>query len=215
MNRFIPRRLAGLLLVALFCLLPACAKKEPEKKVEFGPKVTGKVTYKGEPVPYGMVLFYTLDSGRTNKFGELAMLPAAMAPLNADGTYEIDAAPVGPIIVCVATDPDTPPQQFIAPSGFGPPRPDGGSPVGDAPPLPGPPLAGGAPVAEGGPPAPKDLSKMPAPGKIPNPLTDKMSDSQKQRLREIHDKYGSPGKSTLAHAIPDDQERLTYDITLK
>src|SRR5947209_7701641 len=99
------RRAGPPLLFALtLCLLPACGGRQKVEKVEHGPRVTGKVTYKGEPVPYGVVLFYRHGIGRDAKAGLMA--PAASATLSGDGKYEVDNAPVGPVMVCVATDPD-------------------------------------------------------------------------------------------------------------
>jgi len=240
MNRFFPSRLAALLLLALCCLLPACAKKEPEKQVEFGPKVNGKVTYKGEPVPYGVVLFYAHGKGVEPTTGQMA--PAASANLSADGTYEVTNAPVGPVMVCVACDPDADVGSFTAPVGFhmgdggggmgggppmaggGPPMAGGGPPMaGGGPPMAGggPPMAGGGPpMAGGGPPmaggGPPQLPKdLPRPPKPPNPAVDKLSDAQKKTLKEIHDRFGILGKSTLNHIIPKDGESLTYNIELK
>ncbi len=52
--------------------------------------VSGKVTYKGEAVPAGVVTFHAPDQDYT-------------AMLKPDGTYEIDAAP-GDIVVTVDTE---------------------------------------------------------------------------------------------------------------
>jgi len=59
-------------------------------------KVSGKVTYKGEPVSAGTVTFF----GPNNE--------AASAPIGKDGTYQASAVPVGDVSVTVSTPPAGP-----------------------------------------------------------------------------------------------------------
>jgi hypothetical protein len=224
------RLIAPALLTALL-LLPACAKK-PVEKEEFGQAVSGKVTYKGEPVVYGAVLFYRLGANMNPKTGQ--MVPAASAMIGSDGTYKIANAPIGPIMVCVATDPDANLHSLIRPATMGggqmggPPMGGGmpgppmggaqpGPPMGGGPPqgggLPGPPMGGGLPgppMAGGGPPAlPKDAGpKLP-----PTPGTDKLTEAQKKTLKEIHEKFGTLGKSQLHYVVREGEQ--THNIELK
>src|SRR5262245_25660721 len=99
------RRLTALALAGLLCALPACEKK-PQEKIKWGPKVTGKVTYQGKPVTYGAVLMYSHGKGHNPLTGMMAV--GATGRINEDGSYQIDAAPIGPVLICVATDPEVP-----------------------------------------------------------------------------------------------------------
>jgi hypothetical protein len=62
--------------------------------------VTGKVTYKGEPVPAGEVVFNLIG----NDVG------GAIAQINSDGTYKATGVPIGSVVVTVST-PSAPPTQ--------------------------------------------------------------------------------------------------------
>jgi hypothetical protein len=227
MNGRTVRGLGAVVLGCLLCLQPSCEKKV-DQKVEYGPRVSGKVTYKGEPVPYGMVLFYSHGKAVDPKSGQIA--PAATARISADGSYEVSNAPVGPVMVCVATDPDVDLVMLTAPSGFGatgggppmagggPPMAGGGPPMGGGPPIggSGPPMPGGGPPMAGGPPMPGGLPKLPKDvGKPSDPATEKLTDAQKKTLKEIHEKYSKPGKSPLNHAFPAGEASVTYDVALK
>jgi hypothetical protein len=55
-------------------------------------KVSGKVTYKGQPVKAGNIIFHSEDSG------------SYPASLNQDGTYEIVDVPMGAMTVTVETE---------------------------------------------------------------------------------------------------------------
>jgi hypothetical protein len=71
-------RLIGVVLAAsLFCTLIGCQKTPPPTG-----EVSGKLTYKGEPVPMGRINFVTED-GRAAS-GEIK-----------NGTYKVPAAPIG------------------------------------------------------------------------------------------------------------------------
>jgi hypothetical protein len=214
------RRLPAVLLALGLCLLPACSKKHRELAPEFGPPVRGKVTYKGEPVVYGMVLFFTLGKGLNPETGEMA--PSASAKINSDGTYEITNAPLGPAMVCVATDPDADLMTLLAPVPFG-----GGAPTvaEDAPKI-GPLKEGEAPPKFEGPPVPQG---RPVPGKKigggprlppgvpppPNPLVENLTDAQKKTLKAIHEKFGKPGVSNLHFVVHKGEAELTYNIELE
>jgi hypothetical protein len=56
--------------------------------------VSGKVTYKGTPVPNGVVTFHG-DEGQSTQ-----------VPLGEDGTYDAPQVPVGQVSVTIATPPD-------------------------------------------------------------------------------------------------------------
>jgi hypothetical protein len=69
------------------------------------------------------------------------------------------------------------------------------------------------PPGIGGPPGlPKDVfkDKMPA---IPG--TEKLTEAQKKTLKEIHEKYSKPGKSSLAFVVHPDRDPQTLNIPLK
>jgi hypothetical protein len=94
------RKFISLLLVAAF--LPACG---PGHGLTLG-RVSGKVTYRGEPVRYGFVTFQPEE--REGESG-----PPAMSTISQDGTYALttqdpdDGAVVGPHrVAIIALDPD-------------------------------------------------------------------------------------------------------------
>ncbi|MCI0703671.1 MAG: hypothetical protein L0241_21545, partial [Planctomycetia bacterium] len=147
-----PHRVAVAVVFApLLSLLSACSPKaeeyQPAEAAEVSQyKVTGKVTYKGKPVPYGYVIFYG-QSGIDKATGKSA--PPIVAKIDADGRYEIHNAALGPTMICVATDPDADIGSFYQPASFVPGM--GGPPPMDGPPPDGPPGIGGP---AGGPPMP-------------------------------------------------------------
>jgi hypothetical protein len=69
-------------LVALLLLLPAGCS--PSKAI-----VTGTVSYKGQPVPAGEIHFIG-DDGQSRS-----------SVITREGTYQVDDAPVGPVVVTV------------------------------------------------------------------------------------------------------------------
>jgi hypothetical protein len=90
----------------------------------FGQKVHGKVTFNGQPLPYGFVLFYSHDKSAVPKTG---IVPVAHAKI-ANGSYAIQNAPAGPMKVCVFTDPDADPSTVLTPIGSGGRSPKAGPP---------------------------------------------------------------------------------------
>ena len=79
----------GLVLTLPLCLLAACGcggNENPHAPAS----VTGKVTYKGEPVPAGLINFIPKTEG-----------PSATGSLIADGTYSITDAPAGEFTVTI------------------------------------------------------------------------------------------------------------------
>jgi hypothetical protein len=226
------RWVGAVLLVMSALAIPACSGKE-EPPLGMGQLVKGKVTYKGEPVPYGFVVLYSpTKGGRDEKSG--AFLPLAFGEIR-EGKYILGNAPTGPVMVCVVTDPDMDPQDVMRPAipgGFDPTAamkgklPKGPDMLkGDMPKA--PPIAppGGSGGVKGPPPDPAALMpggdpKAGPPGGFPegfkgpprNPLTAKFSEDQKSRLREIHAKYGVFGKSPLVRALKEGEQTLNLDL---
>jgi hypothetical protein len=215
---------AAAMLAALACSksVPEHQPVEPVQTSQF--KVSGKVTYKGQPVTYGHVLFFgrqALDP----KTGQTA--PPTVGKIGADGRYEVEHPPIGPTIICLATDPDASLDSVYQAQSFGPPElgPDGapgglpGSPPG-GPPLPGappgaPPLPPGAPPLPGAPPGapvPPGLPGAPV-AAMPNPEAEKLTDEQKKVLKEIHEKYGQARTAALSFVISGQSDE-TFDIEL-
>lgn len=223
-HQVVPRRLtATVLLGALLAALPACNKttEATAPQIGNGEAVRGKVTYKGEPVPYGYVLFYRLgaemapqaEGGPGGPAG--AGAPSAFAEIR-DGKYEALNVPGGPAFLCVACDPDLDPSTLMrgaaAPMGGpGMPPPPGGLPPMGPPGGPPPPPMG-PPGGPGGPPQ-GPPGGLPAPPAPPNPAVEGLTEAQKKMLKEIHDKYGQFGKSPLSIVVHEGEQ--TFDITLK
>lgn len=212
--------LAGVTL-ALLSALPSCSQQDGQDKEDlvFGQKVQGKVSYNGKPVPFGYVLFFHPTKSPDPKSG--AMTPVAVGQIQ-DGRYQADV-PTGPMIVCVATDPDVDPMKLLQPAlpvgGDARGRPEGGKPgaEGDPGAAPPPPPGGGAPPLPGGggapPPPPGGKGgPPPMPGKMFNPAVEKLSAADKAMLREIHSKYGAVGASRIACFIREGEQ--TFDIIL-
>jgi hypothetical protein len=59
--------------------------------------ILGRVTYRGQPLPYGTVLFYCSDQ---------QIISRLIAP---DGTYEAGGIPTGPARIAIRTYPPIPP----------------------------------------------------------------------------------------------------------
>lgn len=175
--------------------LAGCSGSQPEEPLVWGQTVRGKVTHKGEPVPYGFVLFYHPERGLDPQTGKL--VPVAFGEIQ-NGKYEIANVPKGPVIVVVATDPD-----MDAGMAMRPVEPGGGV-------VEGPEAPAGAPAAA--PDAPPDPAGPPQ-GKIDNPLTQNLTAAQKQTLRALHQRYGEFSRSDLALVI--EAAEQTYDIDLK
>jgi hypothetical protein len=109
----------GLVLTLPLCLVLVfgCEKGNPNAAAT----VTGKVTYKGEPVTAGVVTFNPKKEG-----------PVSSATLNADGTYSITEAPAGDFTITVDTESLNPDRKAPA---YGPPGAGAGG--GSSPPPPG------------------------------------------------------------------------------
>ena len=80
-----------MLMISLAVLPTACSSGTPTGKVQ------GRVTYKGIPLPEGIVLFLAED-GRQD-----------IGSISLDGTYVVERAPVGVNQVSVQTSPPLPP----------------------------------------------------------------------------------------------------------
>jgi hypothetical protein len=160
----LPRAAALTLLGGLLISLPACSKHEedPQEELVRGQTVRGKVRYNGKPVKYGVVLFYNHEKSLDRKTGQF--WPSSFAEISSsDGTFEMDAA-LGPVMVCVATDPDVDIHSLMRPGGASPGQPGGpgaggrpggrpNGPPGGAPGgLPGGPPGGRPGGRPGGPP---------------------------------------------------------------
>jgi hypothetical protein len=203
------------MLAAFLLVLPACSNKnEPVERIHV---VRGKVTYKGQPVSFGHVLLYSPEKSLDLKTGQFA--PIAFGKIQ-DGKYQINHAPTGIVHVVVATDPDLDFGTLMRPLKPGASlkvavaagkMPGAG---GDAPMLPGIPDAG----PQGG---PANALPMAPPGGFPpgfrpppaNPLAVKLTDEEKQTLKEIHAKYGAFEKYTLGLVVKEGEQ--TFDLELK
>src|SRR5687767_4717026 len=94
------RHLAGAAaLLGTLLLLPGCKNSDTGQENDFGPggSVRGKVTYRGQPVLYGYVLFYPMiqpGGGKGDGQARPPAMPLAVAEIK-DGEYQIDV-PGGP-----------------------------------------------------------------------------------------------------------------------
>jgi hypothetical protein len=109
-----PRRLAAALVAGLALAPLGCGGTGT---------VTGKVTYNGEPLPSGTVIFWNADGKGTKE-----------AEIQSDGTYKIDQMPAGPARVAVMTSPSA---EAAGGGRGGPPGrgPSGGPPHSMVPPA--------------------------------------------------------------------------------
>jgi hypothetical protein len=229
--------------LATILALSACGKKEDEppppgatpdgkKALSYGQVIRGKVTYKGQPVTYGLVLLFDREAMFKGKSHSLA--PVAVGPISETGTYEIPNAPAGFMRAALATDPDKTLAELgmmdiAGAPGMGPGGPKGGA-GGD--PKTGPPkgLPGVPPGADakGFPGGPKGADakgfpggfkggpggfKGPPKGNKANPVVQKLSDEQKKMLKEVYDKFGMPTKSGLVYPVREGEQ--TWNIELQ
>jgi hypothetical protein len=205
-RRSVTRVLAA---AAALLAIPACSDTKPHAPavaLNWGQKVSGKVTYKGEPVPYGFVLLYNPAASVRpgEKPGEGAILPLATAKIEKDGAFEFGNAPEGPAIFCLATDPDVTTGELLLPSSMG------GGHVGAR--------LGGPPGPPGRPPGPRG-SRPGVPEGAPviprsegNPALKDLSADQKQTLREIQKKYGSFERPLLFRVIRVGEQTINLEL---
>lgn len=206
------RALGVIALLTALAVTTGCSKKEGPP-VGGTNTVRGKVTYKGQPVTYGFVLLFNMEKSVVGE-GKAAVA-SSIGPIDKDGRYEVHGVHTGPMMICVATDPDMPPERLMAARGLE----TGGAALGGEDPLlikGGPGSKGDGPGGPGGPPRPKD---WPAGVPWPPPTADRMnpmlqdySEAQKRVLREIHSKYGSFGKSPLLYPVREGEQ--DFDIEL-
>jgi hypothetical protein len=79
----------GAIALLLIALLPGCEANTGD--------VSGKVSYRGKPLPYGTILFYCSDQ---------QIISRLIAP---DGSYEASGIPTGATRVAIRTYPPIPP----------------------------------------------------------------------------------------------------------
>lgn len=179
-----------LLLAGLSLLLPACSRQSSLAEPTGHEVLSGKVTYKGLPVPYGYVLIYNQDS-LNRKVGTFA--PVTVGPIKSDGTYEVHMVPVGPVLIGIATDPDSTLQEMLSPTP--PHQAPRGTPAG-APAI----------ITELA--LRRDTPDRPVP-----PGAESLTDEQKATLRAIHDQFSGYGKTELSLDVQPGEQ--TFDIHLK
>lgn len=157
-----------ILLGGVLISVSACSTQAPSADVPTAEAIRGKVTYDGKAVPFGYVLFYSLDKGFDPK--AKGFKPNGFTRIGEDGSYEARGVPIGPCRVCVVTDPDVDPATAFGPRSLGegksargedpgapPPGGPSGGPAGRRPKGPPGGAAGGLPKgppgdAAGGPP---------------------------------------------------------------
>lgn len=192
------------LLGGLLIFVPACSSPTlPPPVEETAEAVRGKVTYDGNIVPFGYVLFYSFETSFDPK--AKGFFPRAFAPIGADGSYEVQGVPLGLLKVCVFTDPEADLAKVLGP------KPLGGAPGGGAPggPRGGP--SGKQPNSSPG--APQGVSAGHSPIHRANPRLRDLKPEEIQMLKDISTKYGTFTTSPLVyHAHPGDQ---TFDLELK
>jgi hypothetical protein len=166
-------------------------------------KVQGKVTYKGQPVPFGYVLFL---NHRSIDPKTKTMRPIAFAPIAGNGSYVANSLPAGPVQLAVVADPDADLLALTRPKSLGGPPPGLPGPAGGKGPGPGGVTPGAPPGGAGhkGPPG----GLTPRAGPPLPPLTA----AQQKLLKEVHEKYGSLEKSKLSYVVKKGEQ--THDITL-
>jgi len=198
---------APMVLVATF----GCNKYDgpPQQKApaasSSGETVRGEVTYHGKKVNYGVVMFFDPTRAMDRKSGKA--VPVAAAEIH-EGNFETNKVPAGAVRIVLATDPDVDVSKALRPERPGAPLKKDGPIGAKKTDPPGPPDKGG----KDGPPRPElpDLDKMP---KIINPRTAKMSDEEKNMLRELNAKYGSYASSPINYMVTPGEQKL--EIKLK
>jgi hypothetical protein len=203
---------AGLVTVfasALTVTMPACKKKETSETgdMAYGQTVHGKVTFNGEPVPYGYVLLFHMQNSIDAKSGRLA---ATCFGEIKGGKYVIGDAPTGVMKVVVAADPDVDQMTLLKPEVLG--TPAGGligKKSGGGAPDKGPPGKGGPPGGpEGGPEVKPPGFKLPA----FNPAAEKLTEAEKEMCKEVHKLYGKFDNSDILYPVKEGDQ--TFDIIL-
>lgn len=191
-------------LLLLIPLAVACGSKQPPVPSiglsKQGISITGKVTYKEKPVPYGYVQFFE-RGGMDPKTG--MMYPVAVGLISHEGTYKADNVPVGKDLhIAVACDPDKHPRELSGSvtgvslmPGTGP-DPGKTGPIKDRP---QPKLPPGIPPGKA-PPMPGGASLQ------------KHTEETKKLLSEIHRQFSSPMVSGQLHQF--EAKDTTFDIHL-
>jgi hypothetical protein len=217
--------LAGFSVCSLALAIGCTNSPPPEKKLQYGNPLAGRVSYKGEPIPYGLVVFYNPLVSTNHKTGKVSPVATAMIK---QGTYQAENLPAGPVLICLFTDPDLSLTDALKPTMMGLPtgmhmgkgRPKGiilGPPDKGEGPPPRPEKDGPPPLPEP-PPADKEgeefkgLKKGMKGGPKGLPFAKDLTDEQKELLREIHSKYGSLSRPSIAHVIKPGEQ--VFDILL-
>jgi hypothetical protein len=197
-------------LAVALVFLSGCTNQEEQPTVakDFNATIRGKVTYKGEPVPYGFVLFYVPGKSPQGGGGMNKTITPSAHGMIKDGKYEIFGAPVGIVMVVVATDPSIDLPQLLQPVDMAPDKGGAGDPKGG----PGPGDGKGPPDTKKA--APGINPKAPPGVELPGPPgTKDLTAEQKQTLRTIHATYGSFAKCHLTYGVRPGEQ--THDIELK
>lgn len=168
--------------------------------------VAGTVTFEGAKVPYGVVGFYGPAAMRDRKSGKIA--PLAIGMLDPDGKFSAEV-PAGTTKLAIMTDPDVDPGKMSRPGRPG--EPAGGVKDNSHGPKPAkkvdPP---DAPKADG--PKFADAKEKP---KFINPLTEKLTDQQKDMLRAVNERYGTAIKSGIVIHVVAGQDINDLQINLR
>ena len=180
-------RLGGLLLVAFCLALSACSNNTPvpvnKKGVSGSETVRGKVTYKGQPVPYGFVLFFN-DASRDRKTGMFT--PISGGIIGEDGSYEVVRLPPGGVKITVLTNPDVDPALMLRPAMMGEDPSE-------------PPIRGKPPV------------RRVTPEEGP-PEASRLTEAQKKELRVIHSKYCAYAPNSPSYTVQPGEQTFDIEL---
>lgn len=183
-------------------------KEEAPNGLEFkgNETVSGTVTYEGQPLSYGAVLFFHPEKSMDVTTGK--MTAVTFAQLDEEGKYTAVGVPEGPVMICIVCDPDQSIMDLTTPDQGGLPGMDGGPPGGP----------GGPGLPPGGPGLPPGGPGMPPVGPgvgLGNPVVEKLSDAQKKILKNVHQTYGQTMAPLISLEVPAGGKTFNIELPLK
>jgi len=201
MQSLLVRRVPVALLCAAGLLLVGCGKKK-DLLPNAGNAVSGKITYKDGPLPFGLIQFYAVETEEV----------VGSSQVNPDGSYRIDNLPPGEVRIAILTKTPSMAGRNMPPPGREMPTDPSQAPKSGPPPWHrrGPQMPGmtGRPGMPGGMPP-----GMPGGMAFPTVNSSQAPPEVRAEIEALDEKYRDPQTAQLAYTVTPGEQ--THDIVLK
>ena len=193
----------ALLCAAALVLLAGCGKKK-DLLPNAGNVVSGKITYKDGPLPFGLIQFYAAETEQV----------VGSSQVNPDGSYRIDNLPPGEVRIAILTKTPSMAGRGMPPPGMEIPTDPSQAPKSGPPPwhrrgpqMPGmtgrPGMPGGM---SGGPGGPGGMT-------FPTVNSGQAPPEVRAEIEALDEKYRDPKTAKLDYTVTPGEQ--THDIVLK